>query len=122
MLHYGNVLKNSWLIAGVALIVAMLGTLYGLTMTPAYEANILLQIKRNAPGSGDPQADIPAATEMEILRSRSILSRVVNSLHLNISVEPKLFPMVGDSSQEKIRQYRRPDCSGKVAMCGAPSR
>lgn len=95
MFRYGNVLKNTWLIAGVTLIVAMLGTAYGLTMTPAYEANILLQIKRVAPSAGDPQADAPAATEIEILRSRSTLSRVVNTLHLDISVEPKLFPMVG---------------------------
>ena len=95
MFHYGNVLRNTWLIAGVALAVAMLGTVYGLTMTPAYEANILLQIKRMGPASGDPQADAPAATEIEIVRSRSTLSRVVNTLHLDITVEPKLFPMVG---------------------------
>jgi LPS O-antigen subunit length determinant protein (WzzB/FepE family) len=40
--HCENVLRNTWLIVGVALIVALLGTVYGLTMTPAYEANILL--------------------------------------------------------------------------------
>ncbi|QOL49872.1 GNVR domain-containing protein [Massilia litorea] len=113
MFHYGNVLKNTWLIAGVALLVAMLGTLYGLTMTPAYEANILLQIKRIAPSSGDPQADAPAATEIEILRSRATLSRVVNTLHLDISVEPKLFPMVGAFIAEKNQNISTPGLFGQ---------
>lgn len=111
--HYGNVLKNTWLIVGVALIVALLGTVYGLTMTPAYEANILLQIKRNVPGGGDPQADVPAATEMEILRSRSIVSRVVNTLHLDISVEPKLFPVVGAFIAGKNQTISTPGLFGQ---------
>jgi tyrosine-protein kinase Etk/Wzc len=91
----------------------MLGTVYGLTMTPVYEANILLQIKRNAPGTGDPQADVPAATEMEILRSRSIVSRVVNTLHLDISVEPKLFPMVGAFIAGKNQKISTPGLFGQ---------
>ena len=113
MLHYGNVLKNTWTIVGVALVVALLGTVYGLTMTPVYEANILLQIKRVAPASGDPQADAPVATEIEILRSRSTLSRVVNTLHLDISVEPKRFPMIGAFIAEKNQNSSTPGLFGQ---------
>lgn len=113
MFHYGNVLKNTWLMVGVALLVALLGTLYSLTMTPAYEANILLQIKRVAPSSGDPQADAPAATEIEILRSRSTLSRVVNTLHLDIIVEPKVFPMVGAFIADRNQNISRPGLFGQ---------
>jgi tyrosine-protein kinase Etk/Wzc len=91
----------------------MLGTVYGLTMTPVYEANILLQIKRNAPGAGDPQGEVPAATEMEILRSRSIVSRVVNTLHLDISVEPKLFPAVGAFIAGKNQKISAPGLFGQ---------
>lgn len=93
--QYGDIFRNIWLIAAVASIVAAVGILYALTVTPMYEANILLQIKRNAPPSGEFQVDVPAATEVEILRSRSILTRVVSSLKLDMSVEPKRFPVLG---------------------------
>lgn len=92
----GNILGNGWLIVGVAILVALLGTLHALTISPMYEANVLIQIRRSLPPSGELQLDVPAATEMEILRSRSILSRVVESLRLDISVEPKLFPVLGN--------------------------
>ncbi len=90
-----NILRNGWLISGIACFVAMCGILYALSVTPIYESNILIQIKRSAPLSGELQADLPAATEVEILRSRAILTRVVNALQLDISIEPKLFPVIG---------------------------
>jgi len=95
MFQYREILRNRWLIASVALLVALLACTYAMTVKPVYEANLLLQIKRNAPPSGDFQLDIPAATEIEILRSRSILSRVVDALQLDITVEPRLFPVLG---------------------------
>lgn len=95
LFQFRDILKNRWLIASVALSVTALGTVYALMATPMYEANLLIQIKRNAPSSGEFQVDIPAATEVEILRSRSILSNVVKTLKLDMTVEPKLFPVVG---------------------------
>jgi len=95
LFQYKTVLRNRWLIASVAVFVALLSITYALNVKPVYEANLLLQIKRNAPPSGDFQLDIPAATEIEILRSRSILSRVVDALQLDITVEPSLFPVLG---------------------------
>jgi tyrosine-protein kinase Etk/Wzc len=90
-----NILRNGWLISGVACFVAMCGILYALSVTPIYESNILMQIKRSAPLSGELSADLPTATEVEILRSRALLTRVVNALQLDISIEPKLFPVLG---------------------------
>lgn len=89
------ILRNGWLIAAVTCIVALGGIVHALNVTPIYESNILIQIKRATPFSGEPQADIPAATEVEILRSRAILSRVVQMLQLHTSIEPKLFPVLG---------------------------
>lgn len=73
----------------------------------------MLQIKRTVPGSSDVQADLPAATEVEILRSRSIVSRVVNTLHLDISVEPKLFPLVGAFIAGKNENISTPGLFGQ---------
>ena len=90
-----QVLRNGWLIAGVGCVIAILAIAAALGVEPVYESNILIQITRNAPPSADVQTETPAITEIEILRSRSILARVVNALHLDIAVEPTLFPVVG---------------------------
>lgn len=90
-----DILKNGWLIVIVSLVISTLGIVYAFSVTPIYEANALIQIRRDSPLSAELQADIPASTEVEILRSRSILSRVVDVLQLETSVEPKLFPVLG---------------------------
>jgi tyrosine-protein kinase Etk/Wzc len=92
---FRHVLRNGWLIAGVACAIASFAIAVALGVKPVYESNILIQITRNAPPSADVQTETPAITEIEILRSRSILARVVNALHLDIAVEPTLFPVVG---------------------------
>lgn len=90
-----GVLSNMPLILGVALLVTLIGSLYAMSLAPVYQANMLIQIKRNSPIVGDSVADVPAATEVEILRSRSILSRVVEALRMDVSVEPRRFPIAG---------------------------
>lgn len=112
LLQYQAILRNRWLIASVAVLVALFASTYALTVKPVYEANLLLQIKRNAPPSGDFQLDIPAATEIEILRSRSILSRVVDALQLDISVEPRLFPVLGAFLSERNPALSDPGLCG----------
>lgn len=113
LFHYAGILRNGWLIAGVAALVTALGIVYALTQTPMYEANILIQIKRNAPPSGEFQVDVPAATEVEILRSRSILTRVVSSLRLDMSIEPKRFPVVGAFIAGQNRNISTPGLFGQ---------
>ena len=95
LLGFRHVLRNGWLIAAVGCAIAILAIAVALSVKPVYESNILIQITRNAPPSADVQTETPAITEIEILRSRSILTRVVNALHLDIAVEPTLFPVVG---------------------------
>lgn len=109
---YRNIVRNGWLITCVSIIVATLGIIYALTMTPVYEANILIEVKRSAPLPGENQAETPAATEIEILRSRSILSRVVDGLKLDISVEPRLFPVVGSFVSGKNKEISDPGLFG----------
>lgn len=108
----GHILRNGWLIVGVAVLVATLGIAYALTMTPVYESNMLIEIKRGAALPGESQPETPAATEVEILRSRSILSGVVDSLKLDISVEPVLFPVVGSFISGKNKKISNPGLFG----------
>jgi tyrosine-protein kinase Etk/Wzc len=97
-----GIFSNPWLMAGVFLLVAALGVLYATTVTPLYEASAVIRIKRNSIAEGEPQRDTSATTEMEILRSRAILSRVVERLQLDIVVEPKTLPVIG-GLVERIR-------------------
>ena len=107
---FKSILKNGWLISSVSLLVAVIGIIYALTVKPIYEANILIQIKRNVSLSSDFQGDTPVATEVEILRSRSVISKAVESLKLDIIVEPKKFPVIGSLIGGGARKYRIPGC------------
>jgi len=86
--QFAGMLRNGWLIACVALVVTALGTVRALTDTPLYEASTAIQIRRNAALSGDfPTGDL-ATTEIDVLRSRSNLGRVVERLHLDVKLDP----------------------------------
>ena len=90
-----SVLSNRWLIVSVGSVITLLAIVFALSVKPVYESNILIQITRHASPSAEVQAETPAATEIEILRSRAILARVVNALRLDIAVAPTYFPVVG---------------------------
>jgi tyrosine-protein kinase Etk/Wzc len=92
--HFAGLFRNGWLIAIVASVVTALGAIYALRTTPLYEASTVIQIKRTPALTGDFRVEGLATTEMEILRSRSILSRVVQRLQLDIKLDPKP-PSVG---------------------------
>lgn len=98
-----------WLVGGVTLVVTLLGLVYALAGERIYDANILIQVEDSAAKSsaGAPKNiqtdlstvfDIKTATasEMEILRSRAVVSRAVDKTRLYIDVKPRYFPAVGE--------------------------
>lgn len=101
--HLRFILDNRRLIASIALIVTLLGIAYALIARPIYEANILIQIEesvgspRSALGEMSNLFDVKtgATSEMEILRSRMVVSRAVDNARLYIDVQPKYFPVIG---------------------------
>ncbi|HJV84473.1 MAG TPA: polysaccharide biosynthesis tyrosine autokinase [Noviherbaspirillum sp.] len=106
--HLSFLADYRWLIAGIALLVTVLAVTYVLVATPIYEANILVQVEDTSASSsnGAPkniQSDLSTAfdirtataSEMEILRSRTVLSRAVQHMRLDIVVKPKHFPVIG---------------------------
>jgi tyrosine-protein kinase Etk/Wzc len=97
-----DVFRNGWLIVTIFLSVTALGTVHALTVPPVYEASSVIQLKRGTTLSGSLAPDTPAATEIEILRSRSILSQVAQRLQLDIRAEPKRRSMI-----ETIRSLGR---------------
>jgi tyrosine-protein kinase Etk/Wzc len=94
-------IESRWLILIIAAVVTLLGAAYSLVSTPVYQANILVQVEDNTSAgamgdlAGAFELNAAAAAEMEILRSRFVVSRAVNNAQLYINAEPKYFPFVG---------------------------
>jgi tyrosine-protein kinase Etk/Wzc len=82
-----GVLDNVSLIAFVCILVTALGIMHALTATPLYEAGTVIQIKRNGGLTGDFSPEDNVRTEMEVLKSRSILARVVERLQLDVTLD-----------------------------------
>ncbi|WP_084084545.1 polysaccharide biosynthesis tyrosine autokinase [Cupriavidus sp. USMAA2-4] len=101
--HLDVLVANRVLIAGIALAVMLLGAAYAFLARPVYQADILVQVE-DTPGDAksllgdvsslfDVKTQAPA--EMEILQSRMVVSKAVDSLQLYIDAKPKYFPLIG---------------------------
>ena len=92
---FGLLLDNKWLIICTALLALALGVVYGMFATPIYKGDTLLQLEKKS--SGVPglselnqifSEEASAAGEIEILRSRMVLGKVIEQLKMNIRVFP----------------------------------
>ncbi|VXB89140.1 Wzz/FepE/Etk N-terminal domain-containing protein [Massilia sp. 9I] len=117
-----SVLSNWRLISAVAIPLALLGLLHALTVAPVFQANMLIQIKRSPQLAAEQRIDMPAATEVEILRSRSVLGGVVDALRLDISVEPRRFPVLGAFLARHGHSWAIPGLSGSGNYAWADER
>lgn len=103
---YVNVISaHRWLVAGVTLIVLLIGTAYALLARPIYEANVLIHVEEENPNkeirnllveSGSMfSMKTSASAEIELLQSRLVISRAIDKLNLDIGAEPDYLPWVG---------------------------
>lgn len=100
---FATLLDFKWWVIGATLAAAFLGLVYGTLATPIYQADSLAQLEKTGggfPGMGDLNEMFDntseAATEIEIIRSRMVLGTVVEQLRLDVVVQPKRFPLIGD--------------------------
>lgn len=111
-------LRHRWLIIGATVLGAGVATLYALRSTPVYHASTSIRIDERQ--SSLPVLDIlkdvgggsELATEMEVLRSRSLAQTVVDSLKLQVTVsEPKsavrdqLLNVISVAESSPVRTY-----------------
>ncbi len=90
-------------VVGVALAVVALAVAYLILATPVYQAALVLQMedrKQTLTGLEDLSGFIgdaasPAETEIEIIRSRTLIGAVVDELGLDVQAEPRRAPLVG---------------------------
>jgi len=96
-------LDGKWLILLMVLCFFLMASVYAKLSTPIYQADALIQVEKKSPSLGGStdlmslmgQGDASSSTEIEIIRSRSVLQKVVEQLHLNVIAAPKLLPYFG---------------------------
>ncbi|MCF6434962.1 polysaccharide biosynthesis tyrosine autokinase [Pseudoalteromonas sp. MMG022] len=109
MALFGALLDAKWFIAGVTALFMLLGVAYAIFSTPIYQATAMVQVEEkggSVPGfddmSGMFESTSAAVTEIELLKSRSVIGEAVDTLNLDTVVEPKLFPLFGGRSYRKF--------------------
>jgi tyrosine-protein kinase Etk/Wzc len=96
--------RQVWWILGIALVIALLASVYAYLQTKIYSADALLQVEpaaQNMVGltnvQGQPQPAQPLTTDaqIELLKSRSVLGQVVDQFDLDFAAYPNVAPVLG---------------------------
>lgn len=108
----GTLFDHKWPIIGVTALFCLGGALYGMLATPIYRANALVQIEKKSgtvTGLDMGDAFLPqnasTGTEIELIRSRTVIGKAVDNLHLDVQADPLHFPLIGDYL---ARRHRAP--------------
>jgi len=114
----GALIDRKYFIAIVTLIFMVVGVIYALYAAPVYQASAMIQVEDSSasvPGfddmSGMFESTSAAVTEIELLKSRSVIGEAVDTLNLDVIVEPKLFPLMGNRA---FRSFK-PESPGQLA-------
>lgn len=118
--YLDTLFDHRWLIASIALVISLLGAAYAFMVKPIYQANMVIQVEdspnssKNILGDMSSMFDVKTAatSEMEILRSRRVVSHAVDSLRLYINARPKYFPVVGAWLAGRNKQLSEPGLFG----------
>lgn len=105
---WGLLCNGKWVIAACTLLALLAGAFYLYVASPVYRADALLQVQLEQPppalqGLMEATAMIPggeigtrAATQMQIITSRSVLGDVVEQRGLTVITTPGYFPLIGE--------------------------
>lgn len=113
--------ESRWLIATIALIATLLGLGYAFVAKPVYESNLVIQVEEESQKEtksilGDLantfDVKTSATSEMELLRSRMVVSRAIDNLRLYINAGPKYFPVVGSWIAKNNKDLSTPGLLG----------
>ncbi|MCW8828866.1 MAG: polysaccharide biosynthesis tyrosine autokinase [Gammaproteobacteria bacterium] len=101
--YLGLLLENRYLIAGITALFFLVAVVYAILATPIYRADAMLQIEGESSSKSLDQLDTlmgsessSADTEIEIIKSRTVIGAVVDRLNLVTVGQPKTFPLIGD--------------------------
>jgi tyrosine-protein kinase Etk/Wzc len=110
----GVLIENRWLILIIMLVTSALGWMKAWTETPIYQADALLQVEEKQSGMVTLEAselfggDTSVYSEIEIIKSRSVLGTVVDNLKLDIVAGPEYSPFFGEALARRMPADVRP--------------
>jgi tyrosine-protein kinase Etk/Wzc len=112
----GALLDRKLFIIAVTTFFLVVGVAVAVFSTPIYQATSMIQVEEkggSVPGfdelGGMFESTSAAVTEIELLKSRSIIGEAVDSLKLDIVAEPKLFPIIGGRAFRKFTPMQAGD-------------
>jgi len=99
----GILWDGRWLITVCTIAFTIIGTVYALLSTPIYQADAMVQVEQKTgalPGLSDLGdmfgSESAAVTEIELIKSRSVVGETVDALNLDIAVSPRQPPIIGN--------------------------
>ncbi len=104
--YLSYVLAHKWFILFVVALSTGVGYVQFLQTAPVYQANALIQLERRTSRSSlmgfnevTPvcEGGVSSDTQIEIMKSRMVMSKVVERLHLDIVAQPVYFPRFGEA-------------------------
>lgn len=113
--------KYRWTFVLVAGLITLLGIVYAFMARPVYRADIVVQVEESATSpasklaaSVSPVFDVkPAASaEIELLQSRMVVGKAVDTLNLDIEAAPRYFPLIGRAIAGLNPELSRPGLLG----------
>jgi len=122
LVRYLDVLLANRRVIGVVTAVTLaIGAAYAVITPPVYEADMLIQVEDNGMtassllGDASSLFDVKtqAAAELEILRSRMVVGKAVDTLQLYIDAKPKYFPVIGSWIASRNKHISDPGLFGK---------
>ncbi|MDB5934585.1 MAG: tyrosine protein kinase [Massilia sp.] len=102
--HLNTVWESRRLVGVVTGVVTLMALLYAVVATPVYEANLMIHVEEESPNASKNilseasslfETKKAAIAEMELLRSRMVISRAVDNLQLYVEAQPKYFAIGG---------------------------
>jgi len=92
-----------WTVLGCIALALAAGVFYCWAASPLYQADALVQVEKKTQtvtGSSNELYDLisgrdATSTEIELIKSRLVLGRVIEQLRLDIEVQPRYFPGIG---------------------------
>jgi tyrosine-protein kinase Etk/Wzc len=116
MALFGALLDRKIFIVVVTVLFFIMGVAVALLSTPIYQATAMIQVEESGgsvPGLDDMasmfESSSKSITEIELLKSRSVIGEAVDNLQFDIVVTPKLFPIIGGRSFRKFTPVKLND-------------
>lgn len=113
---FGALLDRKIFICVITAIFMAFGVAYALFSTPIYQATAMIQVEESGPSvpglddmAGMFESSSKSITEIELLKSRSVIGEAVANLALDIVAKPNLFPIIGGRSFRNFHPLKAGD-------------